>query len=645
MSELFTIEDINSFNKIRDVLPREIIQEVLETIKNLDERNQIEPFIRASIFDLNETPHGPIEIADIYTHKIRVKDKKGLAAFIIKGKSFKTIRSKDISHQIFKLRKITNLNYSILVFTGKILDDAKEEFIKTAQDINSNYALIDDIDLARLFISEGFICPRDGNVIEGLSCKCGYSPKRKELNIFQKEALKGLKKSHKINQLAGLVILPPASGKTRIAAKDSYDFKANKVLYIAHSHEILDIAEEEFSNIFGKKEVNRIFRTEDFRGNKSVYITTIQLITRNFNRFSKYPFNYLIIDEFHHSAAKTYRKLIRGINYNYLLGLTATPFRGDRQDIAKLCYDNVIINYDLRTGIDYGILSPFNYIGCFDNIDYSEIKKSGSKYNIRDLEKALLIPERDEAILEKWIQYLENKQTVAFCCSKKHAYRCCDLFNNNGINSKVFLSDTPYKVREQIKKDFKKGIIKLIFTVDVLNEGVDFPFVEGLLFLRPTESERIFYQQMGRGLRRFTGKREAVILDFIGNFKNAYKIVEYIGLTPEEDLNKKGNLGTIYNSKEILNLPTGCKVTFEDEVIDIFYNQIINRGKITRYNIARILIYRYEKLCNKLNKLATSKDVDRNCWLDSSLYSDVFGSWGKFISIISDDPAFTKFVA
>ena len=644
MSKLIKIDDIDSFSKIREIKDSDITQEIIDTVKKLDEKTEIEPFIRSSIFDINETPHGPAEIVDIFTHKITLNGNSKLAAFIIKGKSFKTIKARDVSHQIYRLKKITGLDLAIFAHTGNLLDQPKEEFITTAKEIGCDYTFLDPMDLSRLFVSEGFICPRDGRIISQLSCTCGYSPKRKELNVFQKEALKELSTSHKLNQGAGLIVLPTGSGKTRVAAKDSFDFQAESILYVAHTDEILDIAQEEFSNIYGNDNVARVNSKEDFKKKKRVKLSTIQLIGRNIDTIKLLDFDYLIVDEFHHAAAKTYRKLIDNTNPNYLIGLTATPFRGDRQDVAELCNGNILINAELRTGIESGILSPFHYFGCFDDIDYSSLKHNGNLYDINDLEKSLVIPKRDKAIVAKWREHLNNKQTLAFCCSQKHATRCCDTFNKNGIKSRIILSDTNHKERKEIIQKFRNGEIKVIFSVDVLNEGVDFPFVEGLMFLRPTESKRIFYKQLGRGLRRFTGKTETIVLDFIGNFKNAFKIPEYLGLTPDENEIFRIPFGKYRNAKDILNLPLDCQVDFDDKVIDIFCQQYLADKHITRHNIGRILIYNYERLCKRLKKKAQKKDVDRFLLLHSELYELVFGSWDRFMNIMNQDQDFVDLI-
>lgn len=635
MSRLINIDDIQSFTKIKSVKRGEISEDVINSVKELNEKTQIEPFIRSSIYDYNDTPHGPMEIVDILTTRLTVENKSKYSAFILKGKSFKTVNAQDVSHQIYRLKKINGIEVAIFAYTGNLLDQPQEEFITICSEIGCLYSIWDCVDLGRLFISEGFICPRDGEVIEGGTCSCGYSPEREELNIYQNEALKQLTTSHKLKQKAGLVVLPTGTGKTRISALDIKKHEYRKTLYLAHTEEILIGAEREFQHFFSKNEVKRITKKSELKGLKKVTLATIQLISKNLSQFDRNDFEYLIIDEFHHSAAKSYRNTIDYFNYDFLLGLTATPFRGDRQDIAQLCNGNYIISAELREAIESGILSPYHYFGCFDDIDYSKIEYRGESYDIRDLERALVIPERDEAVISKWKEKADNKSTIGFCCSQEHALRSCKAFKDAGIPSEVYLSFTTN--RDEILQKFSSGELKVLFTVDVLNEGVDFPFVECLLFLRPTESKRIFLQQLGRGLRRSPGKSKVIVLDFIGNFFNAYKIVEYLGLTSYETEIQSG-IHNYRSTKEIFNLPLNCEIHFDEKVIDIFCSQVINDFQnITRFNIARILIEQYLKLCIKLQKRAGWKDIDRYCILHSEVYKILFQTQANLKGMVDED--------
>lgn len=637
MASLIKAEKFDCFKEILDYPPAVISEELKATVQNLDEREELEPFIRSILFDSNETPHGPAEIADILTHKVTVKYEAGLAAFILKGKSFPTVRPQHVAHQIYRLEKISGLRYAVFAAAGNVLDAAKEQFCATAERLNCHYALLDAIDLARIFVAYGFFCPRDAQKIVVGRCKCGYSPKKRILNILQREALKALDDAHRLRQRAGLVVLPTGSGKTRIAAEDAKKFKARSILYVAHTQEILDVAQSELEAVFSVKEVTRHNKISSFKKPSRVNITTIQLLRNNPIKIATNSFDYLIVDEFHHAAAKSYRELIDRVAPFFLLGLTATPFRGDRQDIADLCGQNVLVNFELRTGIDAGILCPYHYYGCFDNINYSGIRHNGIRYDIRDLERALIIPERDKAIIQKRKEKADGKPTLAFCCSHRHAHRVSESFQQAGIPSEYYLSLTDPSKRRRIIDKFQSGDLKVLCVVDVMNEGIDLPFVECLLFLRPTESKRIFFQQLGRGLRKYLGKSHCTVIDYIGNFKNAYKITEYQGLLPFMEGETTFNLTRARSIKEILNLPLGCEVHFDDRVVDIFAKQTLDPRYATRHNIGRILIYQYQQLRSKLSREPSRKEVDRNLLLGSKFYNLVFGSWRNFQSIIRSE--------
>jgi len=625
MATLITIDEIDNFKEIKNVSPETIANSYIETIRGLDEREELEPFIRSILFDINDTPHGPAELVDIFTHRISVGGINGMAGLIIKGKSFKKVKPSDVSHQIYRLEKIDGLKYAIFAASGIILDAAKEQFCSTAERIGCKYAIFDTVDIARLLIAYGFFCPRDFRRISAGRCKCGYSPKKRILNVFQDESLKALERAHTLKQQAGLIVLPPGSGKTRIAAEDAKSFNANSVLYVAHTHEILDVACSEFEAVFGKEKVTMHESVRTLKKPSIVNIATIQYIPFKY-------FDYLVVDEFHHAAAKSYRKLLESASPQFLLGLTATPFRGDRQDILELCNRNLLIEFELRYGIDAGILAPYHYYGCFDNIDYTKIKSTGTRYDVRDLEKALIIPERDEAIIERWKKHADGKPTLAFCCSHRHAERMKKSFSSHNITAEVYLSNTGLEQRKKLIEKLKTGRVKVLVTVDVVNEGADLPFVECLLFLRPTESQRIFYQQLGRGLRKYVGKSHCIVIDFIGNFKNAFKIVDWQGLMSTEEV--ASSLSLKKSFKEIMNLPLGCVVHFDEKVLDIFARQSFDPRTATRHNIARILLLQYELLGYRLKRKPTRLDIRRNLYLGDDFYLTVFGSWKNFERVV-----------
>jgi len=362
---LINLEDFDGFKEVLEHPPAAMSPELQSIVRNLDEREELEPFIRSILYDSNDTAHGPAEIVDIFTHKVTVKGEAGLAAFILKGKSFPTVRPHHVAHQIYRLEKISGLRYAVFAAAGNVLDAAKEQFCATAERLNCLYALLDAVDLARIFVAYGFFCPRDAQKIVAGRCRCGYSPKKRIFNILQRETLRALDDAHRLRQGAGLVVLPTGSGKTRIAAEDAKRFHARSILYVAHAHEILDVAQSELEAVFNVDEVTRHNKISSFKKPNRVNITTIQLLRNNLTKIAQNSFDYLVVDEFHHAAAKSYRELIDRVSPVFLLGLTATPFRGDRQDIAELCGQNVLVNFELRTGIDVGVLCPYHLLWMF----------------------------------------------------------------------------------------------------------------------------------------------------------------------------------------------------------------------------------------------------------------------------------------
>jgi hypothetical protein len=369
LGHLQRIDDFVEFSLVKEIQPKSITPAHLVAVRALDERQELEPYIRAILHDPNETPHGPAELVDILTHKMTLGSMVGLAAFILKGRAFPTVRPKDVSHQIYRLEKINELKTAILAAPGNILDGAKEQFCATAARLHCAYAIFDAIDLARLLVAYGFLCPRDARKVVSGRCACGYSPKNRLLNLFQKDSLASLQMSHRRGEPAALVILPPGSGKTRIAAEDAARIGAQRVLYLAHTSEILDVAQSEFESVFSVAETTRHTTPSSLIHKNRVNIATIQLVHKNKDRCNLAEFDYVVIDEFHHSAAPSYRKVLEKSAPKFLLGLTATPFRGDRQDIYELCGQNVVTQFELRAGIDAGFLSPYHYFGCFDDID------------------------------------------------------------------------------------------------------------------------------------------------------------------------------------------------------------------------------------------------------------------------------------
>lgn len=403
----------------------------------------------------------------------------------------------------------------------------------------------------------------------------------------QIEALYELKLAREEGVSKGLVIAATGVGKTYLAAFDSKSF--NRILFVAHREEILRQAEEAFRIINPKKSTG-FFTGFEKTDDSDIIFSTVQTLSRGINitNFERDYFDYIVIDEFHHAAANTYLDVLNYFKPEFLLGLTATPFRTDNKDIYALCEDNVIYEIYLKDAINRDLLVPFNYYGIYDySVDYNTIKESRGKYVLEDLERELSKTERADLVYNKYQQFGKSK-TLAFCTSIKHANYMAKFFNKNDIKSVAVHSSTEGKYTEDRDiaiKNIKAGNIKIIFCVDIFNEGVDIPNLDTVMFLRPTESYVVFLQQLGRGLRKAKDKSYLTVLDFIGNYKRAHHIPMLLaGFNPMKESYNRGKTPMEYD------YPSDCKVNFDFKVLDLFnemkkYDPLIKRMKDDYYRI------------------------------------------------------------
>lgn len=385
----------------------------------------------------------------------------------------------------------------------------------------------------------------------------------------QIEALYHLKEGRREGEKRGLVCAATGIGKTYLAAFDSKNFK--RVLFIAHREEILNQAAKSFQKIrpsdsygfFDGKEKSTdkslIFASVDSLG-KQEYLTE-EYFTKNY-------FEYIVVDEFHHAAADKYKKILDYFEPRYLLGLTATPERLDGKDIFKLCDYNVPYEVHLQEAINRGILVPFHYYGIYDaTVDYSKISIDKGHYNEKELTRKYIQEGRRAELIYKHYRKYRSKKALGFCCSRGHAEKMAEEFCKRGVPSVAVYSNSKggySEDREIAIEKLKSGEIKVIFSVDMFNEGVDICEVDMVMFLRPTESPVIFLQQLGRGLRRCEGKEYLNVLDFIGNYEKA-GIAPFL-LSGESYSSIKGR----EIEKEKFTYPVDCVVDFQIELLDLF---------------------------------------------------------------------------
>lgn len=449
-----------------------------------------------------------------------------------------------------------------------------------------------------------------------------------EANEIQQEALHALNFHRNQGYTKGVVILPTGTGKTILSALDASKFPG-KALFVVHRLEILKQSMDAYKLALGGvsmgiltgEDKENVFECDYLFASKDT-LNKAETLTQ----FSPDYFDYVVVDEVHHGETPSYRAIFEWFKPKFMLGMTATPDRTDRKDILELFDYHKVYEITLPEVIDRGLLVPFTYHGLTDDIDYTKIRFENNKYRVDDLERNLIVPARNKAILEEYLSKGGGNKAIGFCVSIKHADRMAEFFNEHGVSAVAIHSQTPDRDTEM--KAFRENDYHIAFTVDLFNEGVDFPNVRTLLFLRPTESKTVFVQQLGRGLRLCSGKEDVVVLDFIGNYKKANLIRKYLSKGK-----KPGTGGGGPNEKTEYIYPEKCQVHFTDEV-----EQILNRQDEQEYVATKEdLIQAYHEVAEIVEKKPSRADIDQKGRFKASLYIKLFGSWLKFLKEIGED--------
>ncbi|MEZ0537675.1 DEAD/DEAH box helicase family protein [Caldicellulosiruptoraceae bacterium PP1] len=450
----------------------------------------------------------------------------------------------------------------------------------------------------------------------------------------QIEALYELKKSRLEGFNKGLIVAATGIGKTYLAAFDSKEFK--KVLFVAHREEILKQAKNIFKNI-RPQDTFGFFNADIKDTISNIIFASVQTLGKeeylNEQYFTPEYFEYIIVDEFHHAVSKSYMNIINYFKPKFLLGLTATPERLDNKDVFELCDYNIVYEIRLKDAINKGYLVPFHYYGIYDETDYTNIPITNGKYNEEELEKVLMINKRADLILKNYLKFNKQK-TMAFCSTRNHAEYMAKYFKDNGIKACAVYSGIQGENtldRNKALEKFKKGDIKVIFTVDMFNEGVDIPEIDMVMFLRPTESPTIFMQQLGRGLRKSKNKNYLTVLDFIGNYKKA-NLIPFFLCGDQYDIERIKR--TKYFADDF-EFPDDCLVDFDFRIIDIFKKQSEQYK-----NIEEIIYEEYLRIKEMLGYKPLRLDFFK--YADEAIYLNMKKASKSNINILKDYISFLK---
>ena len=416
-----------------------------------------------------------------------------------------------------------------------------------------------------------------------------------ELKEHQKAALKALEEMRDNSETIALLYHATGTGKTTTAVLDAKRC-GGRVLFIAHTQELVDQATKRFRELWVNTTVGRYCEAIK-QPRAHVVCASVQSMALHLEEFKDDDFDYLIVDEAHHAAADTYQKVLAYFKPAFTLGLTATPERADDKSILEI-FKNTAHKLDIQTAVEIGELVPVRCIRIHTNIDLTKVRFNSVQYNIRDLESKIYVPERNKLIVDTWMQYVKDKRTVVFCASVKHAEQIAEMFRAQGIQAAAVSGGMKKSERMEFQEKFVNREIQVLCACDLLNEGWDCPEIEVLFMARPTMSKVLYTQQLGRGMRLYAGKESLMVFDFVDNasqynapysLHRLFRLKDYqpgkLAVAPgvrkaaEDDLYAKGE-----KPEALVDWPVDAT---DYELVDIFNWQEEAAGMISQMEFVR----------------------------------------------------------
>lgn len=384
-----------------------------------------------------------------------------------------------------------------------------------------------------------------------------YQPSKKSLREYQSKIVNKVVRNYDEGRRKSLFIVATGLGKTVIASTVTdllFKKGLKKILVLCHSTDLAQQLQKEFWTQIPKTVSTRLF----MGGEAPIPIEGINFgLYQTFHSYlggiDSDAFDLIVVDEAHHSLANAFASCIDHLRPSYLIGMTATPWRGDGALIDSI-FGEPIYRVSLIDGMRMGFLAKVDYRMMCDNIDWDEVPKLAKKLvSIRDLNKRLFVPQRDEAVVDHILNVtknLESPRIAIFSPSIVHAEEFSKKLTSRGIPSANASTANRVK-RRKILLDFASGRLAALTSVDVLNEGIDVPDVNVLVFLRATHSRRIFVQQLGRGLRISPGKEKVVVLDFVTDIRRMAAVAT-LDREAREDISPR-EIETVYLRDGIVN--------------------------------------------------------------------------------------------
>ena len=371
----------------------------------------------------------------------------------------------------------------------------------------------------------------DGNKLMNMGEKLPkWSVNKYPLRDYQEEAVASVLKSYADGNQKSLVEMATGLGKTIVLAEVAVrllnEDPDRKVLLLAHTLPLLKQLETAIWSQIPSSVPTQLWsgnsKPISFEGITVGMFQTVSSAIQSIPRNDLPEFDIVMVDEAHHTPAVTFSEALDAVGTDKVLGVTATPWRGDGERLESI-FGEPVFKMGILEGIERGFLSDIEYHMMLDNVNWIEVSNcSRGNYTIRDLNNRLFLPSRDEDLVDKTLKHwkrIGKPQTITFCKRVEHAENLQAIMNAVGISSRILVGRDSLAVRAKTLMDFRAGEFSNLIGVEMLNEGIDVPDVGLVIFARVTHSRRIFVQQLGRGLRVKEGKERVHVLDFVADIR------------------------------------------------------------------------------------------------------------------------------
>lgn len=410
---------------------------------------------------------------------------------------------------------------------------------------------------------------------------------------YQQEILERLQVEREVRgHWRNLVVAATGTGKTVVAASDYKAFAEKHerahLLFVAHREEILRQSLLTFRQVLSNYNFGEKWYAGEDPSNYEYVFASKDTLNNRLDSLALPAdyYDYIIIDEVHHVAASSYRKIINHFKPKVLLGLTATPERMDGEDITKDFDGTISAEIRLDDALNKGLLAPFYYYGITDSVDYSDVAWDKGHYVASELSRIYTFNDARTAVilhsLQKYLTNIRDVRALCFCVDQQHAKYMASKFTLCGLKADVLTSENS-QMRTVLYNRLKRKEINYLFVVDMFNEGVDIPEVDTILFLRPTESLTVFIQQFGRGLRKAEGKTHVNILDFVGNSRVEFNYTDRMRVM----LGRTSMSVVEEMERNCPHLPFGCRIILEPKAKEYILSNI--KGAIQRFTARKVV--------------------------------------------------------